>query len=268
MAITFPGTLDTLTNPSGTQTLDSPDHALQHANANDALEAIEAVLGTTGGTSVLKNFTAGQFAAKNNSDTFGSITVNAGTLKAVSGAGLVLGTPTITGGTITGGMVGTMTLTGGSITSMTLVNTLTGGTLATPVIGTPSIAVITTAATTTPTSFLRAVAPIIGTIADAPAGTITANAASQQLVEVTFGTTAGNRTVGTPTNPTDGQALSYRFKQNSANTGTLVWASVFRISSDVGTPSLGGTSTWNYSGWRYNATDTKWDFQGQSKNLT
>ena len=45
MASNFPTSLDTLTNPSGADTLDSPDHSTQHANANDILEAIEAKVG-------------------------------------------------------------------------------------------------------------------------------------------------------------------------------------------------------------------------------
>ena len=36
MATNFPTSLDALTNPVSTDTLASPDHAGQHANANDA----------------------------------------------------------------------------------------------------------------------------------------------------------------------------------------------------------------------------------------
>lgn len=47
MATNYPGALDTLTNPTSTDTLDSATvpHATQHANANDAIEAIQAELG-------------------------------------------------------------------------------------------------------------------------------------------------------------------------------------------------------------------------------
>lgn len=48
MAINFPTSLDTLTNPTGSNTLNSPDHATQHANANDAVEALEAKVGVDG----------------------------------------------------------------------------------------------------------------------------------------------------------------------------------------------------------------------------
>jgi len=46
IATSYPTSLDTLTNPSATDTTDSVDHAAQHSNANDAIEAIEAKLGT------------------------------------------------------------------------------------------------------------------------------------------------------------------------------------------------------------------------------
>lgn len=45
MSTSYPAGLDTFTNPTGTDPLDSPDHAGQHADANDAIEAIEAELG-------------------------------------------------------------------------------------------------------------------------------------------------------------------------------------------------------------------------------
>ena len=45
MATNFPTTLDSLTNPSSGNTLNSPSHSTQHANANDAIEALEAKVG-------------------------------------------------------------------------------------------------------------------------------------------------------------------------------------------------------------------------------
>lgn len=45
MASNYPGSLDSLTNPAGTDTL-STGHASQHTNVNDAVEAIEGELGT------------------------------------------------------------------------------------------------------------------------------------------------------------------------------------------------------------------------------
>ena len=45
MATSFPTGLDALTNPTGSSALTSPDHAGQHADINDAVEALEAKVG-------------------------------------------------------------------------------------------------------------------------------------------------------------------------------------------------------------------------------
>lgn len=49
MATSYPTALDTFSNPASGDALNSASvpHAAQHANANDAIEAIEAVLGPT-----------------------------------------------------------------------------------------------------------------------------------------------------------------------------------------------------------------------------
>lgn len=46
MATNYPTALDTFTNPSSGDTLDSPSHAAQHANINDAMVAVQTRLGT------------------------------------------------------------------------------------------------------------------------------------------------------------------------------------------------------------------------------
>lgn len=45
MATNFPTSLDSLTNPQGTDSVEAISHAAQHANANDAIEALEAKVG-------------------------------------------------------------------------------------------------------------------------------------------------------------------------------------------------------------------------------
>jgi hypothetical protein len=45
MATNFPTSQDSFTNPTSTNTLDSPNHADQHANVNDAVEALQAKVG-------------------------------------------------------------------------------------------------------------------------------------------------------------------------------------------------------------------------------
>ena len=44
MATNFPTSVDALTNPVSNDSLNSPSHSAQHANANDAIEAIEGYL--------------------------------------------------------------------------------------------------------------------------------------------------------------------------------------------------------------------------------
>jgi len=45
MATNYPTGLDNLANPASTDELDAPSHSQQHANANDAIEALEAKVG-------------------------------------------------------------------------------------------------------------------------------------------------------------------------------------------------------------------------------
>ena len=45
MATNFPGSQDNFVNPAASDTLDSPDHASQHTDVNDAVEALQAKVG-------------------------------------------------------------------------------------------------------------------------------------------------------------------------------------------------------------------------------
>lgn len=53
MATNFPTSVDVLTNPVSNDSLNSPSHSAQHANANDAIEAVEAYLLTGAGAAGL-----------------------------------------------------------------------------------------------------------------------------------------------------------------------------------------------------------------------
>lgn len=48
MSTNFPTSLDALTNPAAGDPLNAPSHSEQHANANDAIEALEAKVGVNG----------------------------------------------------------------------------------------------------------------------------------------------------------------------------------------------------------------------------
>lgn len=45
MTTAYPGGIDNFTNPASTDTMSAVPHDEQHANANDAIEAIETALG-------------------------------------------------------------------------------------------------------------------------------------------------------------------------------------------------------------------------------
>lgn len=48
MASNYPTSLDNFTNPTGTSSLTSPDHAGQHSDLNDAVEQLQAKVGVNG----------------------------------------------------------------------------------------------------------------------------------------------------------------------------------------------------------------------------
>lgn len=244
----YPATKETFQDPAASDPRNSPSHAGLHTSINGVVEAIQDTIGTTAGTSIARNFAAGDFAARIN----GSNVLQ----QAVSGTlnNTIQGTPRITGGTASAFIVGT--------------STTQGGTLANNAIGTPTFLAGTIVVSGTTVTFQpgASLAPAVGTMTDAPSGTIAINAPSAQIQELTMGTTAGNRTLGTPSNPINGQFLGFRFKQNTNNTGTVVYPAIYRFAPS-GTPTLGTQSTWNYVGFRYHSTDTKWDFQGNSLNL-
>lgn len=59
MTTNFPTSLDALSNPTGVQNLNNPDHAAQHANINDAMEAVQAKLGIGASTPTSGNLLVG-----------------------------------------------------------------------------------------------------------------------------------------------------------------------------------------------------------------
>ena len=232
----FPSAIDTYTPVAGTTLVADADHANMHNIVGSAVVGIETTLGTNSGTSVLKNMTSGNFAARVNNETFGTPLITGGTANSQ-----VIGTPNITGGTWSTGFLGTPTINGGSIA-------LQG--------------------TVTPLTFGGAIVPSLGSVADAPAGTITVNAQQSNVFYTVLGTTAGNRTIGTPRNPTALEVITYGFQTSGSANGTLIWDSgAFTLSQDYGTPALGTSTAWHWFSWRRNPVSNKWDFQGASKNL-
>lgn len=234
----FPATIESPdVTMQGTTALATDDHAQAHRVAGSAVIDIQTFLGTNAGTNVFKNYLSGWFPL--------AIVYTAG------GQGTFQ--TIIASGTINNSVFGTPAITGGTASSQTL--------------GTPVIDIINARTAGTGVIFGNSMLPAQGSLTDSAGGTLTADARAAQIYYSVMGTTAGNRTIGTPTNPSNYQQLSYAFKTSGSANGTLVWASVFRISQDMGTPTLGTGVSWNYYNWRYNAIDTKWDYIGQVLNL-
>jgi len=66
MATNFPTSVDSLVNPVSNDSLNSPSHSAQHANANDAIEAIETYLLNGQGLMLVKKQTIGSGVASVN----------------------------------------------------------------------------------------------------------------------------------------------------------------------------------------------------------
>lgn len=88
------------------------------------------------------------------------------------------------------------------------------------------------------------------------AGTIATNAALGNEFTVTLG---GNRTMGAPTNPIDGQKILYRLTQDATGTRTITWDGVFAFSTSLPAPVLSATGNKiDYVDFVYSAASTKW----------
>jgi hypothetical protein len=97
------------------------------------------------------------------------------------------------------------------------------------------------------------------------AATIATDASLGKTFTVTLG---GNRTLGAPTNPTNGQKIIYRIKQDATGSRTLAYNAIFRFSADIPSPTLTTTvAKTDYLGFIYNATDTKWDILAINKGI-
>lgn len=255
----YPSSIDSYIPVSGTSSLAgaSTDHGNNHNVAGSAFVALEKALGTTNAQNVISAFTPNQVAVPMQNGTLG-VVIAQGTFN--NG---VLGSPSITNGTASN-----ITVETPNILSGTLSGTITNnGIINNGSYGTPAIDVISARNAGTGIGFNNAMYPSVGTITDSAGGTFTVDARASQIYYCVLGTAAGNRTLGTPSNPSPYQQLTFAFKTSGSANGTLVISSVFRSSQDYGTPTLGTGVSWNYYNFRFNAIDSKWDYIGQVLNL-
>lgn len=95
--------------------------------------------------------------------------------------------------------------------------------------------------------------PVLVTLTDG--ATINTNAAQGNEFRVTLG---GNRTMAAPTNPADGQTITYEIVQDGTGSRTLTWDAAFSFGGGVApvlTTTAGGV---DLVGFRYSSTKSKW----------
>ena len=99
-----------------------------------------------------------------------------------------------------------------------------------------------------------AVAPAVVNLTDA--ATIAVDASQGNDFRVTI---AGNRTMGNPANPANGQQIIFQVTQGSGGSNTLSWGSGYEFSTDLPQPSLSATAgQTDLLGFVYNAAKGAW----------
>lgn len=102
---------------------------------------------------------------------------------------------------------------------------------------------------------------VVGLVPWAPVGltdttTIATDASLGDYFRVTL---AGNRTLGNPTNPTDGQKVIWEISQDATGSRTLTLGSNFALGTSIAAVTLTTTaSKTDFLGAIYNSTAGKW----------
>jgi len=115
---------------------------------------------------------------------------------------------------------------------------------------------VCTAAGTPGTWASGPVVTALAPVALTDAATVLVNAALGNLYRVTL---AGNRTLGAPTNPVDGQTLDFEVTQGAGGSHTLAYASAYEFSTTLASPTLSTVAgDVDMLSFRYSAVATKW----------
>jgi len=90
------------------------------------------------------------------------------------------------------------------------------------------------------------------------ASTIAVNASAGNDFRVTLG---ANRTMGTPSNPANGQQIIFQITQGSSGSATLSWATGYEFSAELPQPTLStAPGQTDLLGFIYNAVKGTWLF--------
>jgi hypothetical protein len=99
-----------------------------------------------------------------------------------------------------------------------------------------------------------AVSPAVVNLTDA--ATIAVDASAGNDFRVTI---AGNRTIGTPSNPADGQQIIFQITQGTGAPFAITWGSGYEFSAALPQPALStGAGQIDLLGFVYNATTGTW----------
>lgn len=86
---------------------------------------------------------------------------------------------------------------------------------------------------------------------------IPVDASLGNLFSVTLG---GSRTMAAPTNPSKGQRIAFRIKQDATGSRTMSWDAIYRFCTSIASPTLSTTaSKTDYVEFIYNSDSLKWD---------
>jgi hypothetical protein len=99
-----------------------------------------------------------------------------------------------------------------------------------------------------------AVAPTVVNLADATTVAVDASLGNDFRLAI-----AGNRTMGNPANPSDGQEIVFQVTQGPGGSFTLNWASDYEFAADLPQPTLSSSAgQTDVLGFEYNAARGAW----------
>jgi hypothetical protein len=113
---------------------------------------------------------------------------------------------------------------------------------------------VVAAAMATPVVETAGVAPAVVSLTDA--ATVAIDASQGNDFRLTIG---GNRTIGTPANPANGQQIIFQITQGSGGSNSLTWSSGYEFSADLPQPTLSSAAgQTDLLGFIYNAAKSQW----------
>lgn len=239
MATDYPGAIDNLTNPSSTDDTVTVSHAAQHANANDAIEAIENKLGIDSSAdtgSIDYKLTNSSSSNPGHKHTLAQgatdVTASAAELNYVDGVTSAIQTQLNAKASST------------DLTTHANLTTAHGATGAN--VGT----------TNTQTLTNKRVTPRIGTTASSATPSINVDNVDQFNITA-LATNITSMTSGLSGTPTDGQKLIIRIIDDGTPR-TIAWGSSYAERGGL-LPTTTTASKYIYVGLIYNSVASKWD---------